>query len=133
MKDMYELDRESLVELSKRVYEEACLGYMDLKESTCEKLVEEFLEGKKKQEPTKLNSTMDWTISAPGNWDGGIGVPNQFGSGSTIVVGPDPMLEVAGLSGGITITNGDTMDVVLRNPDQDMLRGNYHGNESERI
>lgn len=131
MKDMYELDRESLVELSKKVYEEACLGYMDLKDSICEKLVEEFLSGKNKKEelPTNLNS-MNWTVSAPGNWDGGIGIPNQFGSGSTIVVGPDPMLEAAGLSVGITISDPD---VVLRNPDQDMLRGNYHGNESERM
>jgi len=130
MKEMYETDRESLYELSKKIYEEACLGYMDLKESICERLVEEFLQDKlirKNDSNTNLNS-MAWTVAAPGNWDGGIGVPSE----TTITVGSDPILETA----GIVISAGEyplNSDVAIRNPDQDMLRANYYGNESERM
>jgi hypothetical protein len=127
MKDLYEIDRESLVELSKKIYEEACLGYMDLKESVCENLVEEFLKDKSVKK-TEEATNLSWTVNTPGNWDGGIGIPAHFGSGTTLTIGGvDPALETA----GIVITS--VGDVVLRNPDQDMLRGNYHGNESERM
>jgi len=126
MKDFYEIDRESLVELSKKIYEEACLGYMDLKESVCENLVEEFLKDKnlkKADEVTNL-SGLNWTVSQAGNWDGGIGVPPSgvvsSSTGSLDIRANDPASDVAGIV--ITSTTFDT-EVSLRNTDQDMLNG----------
>lgn len=146
------------MELSKRIYEEACGGYLDLRDSACEKFVEDFLADKddaKKIDDTNLDSlsysahltsgAMDirqagqaglipssgtWSFASTGNWDGGVGVP--------YVVGVDPALETAGL---ITITNNTSIpqmtsdaNIVLRNQDQEMLRAsNYYGNESERM
>jgi len=121
MKDLYEVDRESLVEFSKKIYEEACLGYMDLKDSVCEKFVEEFLKNKNAKKidgATNVNvNAMNWTVNTLGNW---LGDGVHFGSRSTLSV--DPASNIASPN-----------NVILRNLDQDMLRGNYHGNESERI
>jgi hypothetical protein len=142
MNDFYKISKDSLVELSKRIYEEACMGYMDLRDSACEKLVEEFLDDKdtKKEDSTPLSAgAVLWTLSPAGDWDGGIGVPTTIGS--DYVVGTDPALETAGLS-SVTITMSSNIpqvgisDIVLRNPDEDMLRRettNYFGNESERM
>jgi hypothetical protein len=154
MNDLYKINKDSLLELSKRIYEEACGGYMDLRDSVCEKFIEDFLADKdnvKKLEDTNLDSlsysgAMDlrqaaqaglvssagtWSFASAGNWDGDVGVPPY-------VVGVDPALETAGL---VTITNNVSIpqatynvDIVLRNPDQEMLRAsNYYGNESERM
>lgn len=141
MSDKYEISKESLLELSKKIYEEACMGYMDLCDSACEKLVEEFLDDKKtkKEDSTPLSGEMTWVPSPAGNWDGGIGVPATI-TGDGVVIGVDPALETAGIS-SITITStipevGYNSDIVLRNPDEDMLRRettNYFGNESERM
>lgn len=136
MKILYEIDRESLIELSKKIYEEACLGYMDLKESVWENLIEEFLKdknSKKIEEATNVN-TVAWTYSmtanASGNWDGGIGVPgtslpntqllNESSIPQVTNHGPNPASDVAGVV--ITSTTFDT-EVSLRNTDQDMLSG----------
>lgn len=161
MKNFYQISKDSLVELSKRIYEEACGGYMDLRDSVCEKFIEDFLADKddvKKIDDTNLNEanliyanhitsgasltsgvmawqtmgqTETWPSTSTGNWDSGIGVPSH-------IVGVDPVLETAGL---VTITNNTSIpqatynvDIVLRNPDQEMLRANnYYGNESERM
>lgn len=158
MKNFYQISKDSLIELSKRIYEEACGGYMDLRDSACEKFIEDFLADKddvKKLNDTNLNEanliyanhitsgatsgamewqtgqTVTWPSTSTGNWDSGIGVP-------AYIVGADPALETAGM---VTITNNTSIpqatynvDIVLRNPDQEMLRANnYYGNESERM
>ena len=42
----YKLTQEDLEDFAKKVYEEACYGYLDLKDSVCVGLVSIFLEGK---------------------------------------------------------------------------------------
>ena len=42
----YKLTQEDLEDFAKKVYEEACCGYLDLKDSVCVGLVSTFLEGK---------------------------------------------------------------------------------------
>jgi hypothetical protein len=42
----YKLTQEDLEDFAKKVYEEACYGYLDLKDSVCVGLVSTFLEGK---------------------------------------------------------------------------------------
>lgn len=156
MNDKYEINKESLLGLSRKIYEEGCGGYMDLRDSACEKLVEEFLHDKKtkKEDGTPLSeglppSGVSWAQSLAGSWNGGIGVPTTVGS--DYVVGIDPALETAGL-GTITFTSSPSIpqvenfvppennlggiEITLRNQDEDMLRRetmNYFGNESERM
>lgn len=43
----YELTKEELEKFARDIYDEACCGYMDLKETVCEGLLEHFLADKK--------------------------------------------------------------------------------------
>jgi hypothetical protein len=52
---MYSLSKEELLELTKLVYEEASVGYLDLKESACERILNKFLEKKTLMVTTTLN------------------------------------------------------------------------------
>jgi hypothetical protein len=116
MKNLYEIDKDSLLELSKKLYEEGCLGYMDLKDSICEKLVEEFLEDKKfkkSSEATNLN-LLTWDVSS--NLD-------DVGVSDTILFGPSSSTPqtMVDLGPELTLQTSSDTDVVLRNTDQDML------------
>ena len=159
MNDFYKISKDSLIELSKRIYEEACGGYMDLRDSACEKFIEDFLADKedvKKLDDTNLerheygarltnmpSSGVIWsaTSASAGEWDG------NFGGGiesimATVTV-PDPTLGTTAEL--VTISNNASIpqmayntDVILRNIDQEMLRmrnapNYYYGNESERM
>jgi hypothetical protein len=42
------------MDLLKKVYEEACYGYLDLKESVCDRNVGEFLDGREIVQPTTM-------------------------------------------------------------------------------
>jgi hypothetical protein len=42
----YKLTKDELEAFARKVYEEACYGYLDLKESACEAMVEDFIDGK---------------------------------------------------------------------------------------
>lgn len=151
MNNLYEISKDSLVELSKKIYEEACGGYMDLRDSACERIIEDFLADKdvKKLDDTNLErppySITSGTIFTSGAMDlrqaGQAGLIPSSGVNwsvaptgnwdesvsSSYVIGMDPALETAGL---VTITNNasipqatyNEIDIVLRNQDQDMLR-----------
>ena len=156
MNDFYKISKDSLIELSKIIYEQACGGYMDLRDSACEKFIEDFLADKenvKKLDDTNLDrheyvgadgtrltntpsSGVIWsaTSASAGEWDGG-GI-------SSHIVGADPALGTTEL---VTISNNASIpqmvyntDIILRNIDQEMLRTRnipnyYYGNESERM
>lgn len=104
----YEVDRELLVELSKKIYEEACLGYMDLKDAVCERLVEEFISQIPEKDVKKVDQTTILSYTNDLNF----------------------------MVGGVTSTSYNNYvigvaDITLRNVDEAML--NYRGNESERM
>lgn len=70
----YELTRDQLLEFSKLVYEKASNGYLDLKEVTCESLLDKFLEDKKSITPlTHLNLSPIVTVDGT-NFYGGANV-----------------------------------------------------------
>jgi hypothetical protein len=54
---VYNVSKEELISLASRIYEEGCYGYLDLKNSVCDKIISDFLDGKKeiKKEVTSLN------------------------------------------------------------------------------
>lgn len=51
----YSVTEKEVLEFAKRLYAEGFGGFMDLCDSSCEKMVQEFLEGKKIESPTQLN------------------------------------------------------------------------------
>lgn len=44
-----EISKEELLDFAKQIYEESCNGYMDLKDSCCLKVVEDFYLKKQKE------------------------------------------------------------------------------------
>lgn len=112
----FEVDRDSLIELSKKIYEEACMGYMDLKDAVCEQIVEDFISKipkksvEKIEESTNLPTASLVTTNDMNYMLGGVG--------SSWYVGVD-------------IGSQLSPDITLRNVDESML--NYRGNESERM
>lgn len=51
----YKISQEELEAFSKKVYEEACYGYLDLKDSVCGGMVRDFLDGRKILPPIDTN------------------------------------------------------------------------------
>lgn len=49
-----EFSKEELLDLAKKIYEESCNGYLDLKDSYCFKIIDEIYE-KKEKEKEKLS------------------------------------------------------------------------------
>lgn len=47
--DNYVLTKEDLINLSHKIYESGCFGYLDLKDSICETLIDEFLHNNKQK------------------------------------------------------------------------------------
>lgn len=51
----YSVTEEQMLEFAKQLYAEGFGGFMDLCDSACQKMVSEFLEGKKIELPTQLS------------------------------------------------------------------------------
>jgi hypothetical protein len=51
----YKISKEELEAFAKKVYEEACYGYLDLKDSVCGGMVRDFLDGRKIVPPIDTN------------------------------------------------------------------------------
>lgn len=51
----YEISKEELEAFAKKVYEEACYGYLDLKDSVCDGMIRDFLDGRKILPPIDTN------------------------------------------------------------------------------
>jgi hypothetical protein len=70
----YELTRDQILEFSKLVFEKAINSYLDLKEVTCESLLDKFLEDKKSIMPlTHLSISPIVTVDGT-NFYGGTNV-----------------------------------------------------------
>lgn len=121
----YQVTIEELEDFAHRVYEESCGSYLDLKESACNKFVQEFLENKKES-----------AIYAGPNVD--------ICANSIETKITDSLADVfAGLTGNYRIASSghilrDEPNVSPRVEDQvredySLLNLNYEGNESERF
>ena len=130
----YKLERDELLAFAKRVYEEACYGYLDLKESVCDGLVREFIEGKQIVSPT------DTTLTP---FQGSI---NDYVSGGAhLASGVITTTSTTGLTwtpsnsatstGALIVNTWDSSnDVPYVRIEQDIRPNqNFQGNESERI
>jgi len=51
----YKISKEELEAFAKKVYEEACYGYLDLKDSVCDGMLRDFLDGRKILPPIDTN------------------------------------------------------------------------------
>lgn len=51
----YKISKEELEAFAKKVYEEACYGYLDLKDSVCDGMIRDFLDGRKILPPIDTN------------------------------------------------------------------------------
>lgn len=118
----YKVTEGDLADLVRKIYEEACYGYMDLKESVCDRMLRDFLSDRPKE--TDPQPPADWGIT-----QGGITIgPNpeqgfyiNSTTGSYILNDNDP----------IQIRSSEDNSVVLR--DTDGVRFDYNENESERF
>lgn len=43
---LYKISNDELIDFARKIYEEACGGYLDLKDSVCSKLVRDFIDGR---------------------------------------------------------------------------------------
>jgi len=74
----YKFSQDELLAFAKKIYEEACYGYMDLKESVCDALVREFLDGR------EIVSSIDTNVMAvPDHGNAYNGSIVTYGSGMT--------------------------------------------------
>lgn len=84
----FNLTKDELENFAKKIYEEACFGYLDLKESVCEKMVSDFLDGKE-QIVSRIDSPM-YSNSITGGGPStrtvvsGTSYPTGLASGATV-------------------------------------------------
>lgn len=52
--DEFKLNKLELLLLCRNIYEEACCGYLDLKDSVCERVVADFLDKKEPEKEAKV-------------------------------------------------------------------------------
>lgn len=104
----YKISEEQLAALVKNVYEEACCGYMDLKDSVCAKTIKEFLSDKKTVETPQPSASINWHTSTGyvGNITG-----SATGSNATPTFVPPPNEVVS--SGNYFISNEGNNNFVI--------------------
>lgn len=89
----YIISKEELLDLVRNVYEEGYCGYMDLKDSICDRFVENLVKDKINQEVTAssdyraIGSVGPATTSARINWDIALNGRTGTSSASNITVG----------------------------------------------
>lgn len=150
MTSNYKINREELLGLAKKIYEEACYGYLDLKESVCDRLVRDFLDGRQIVPPLDTNlvgSGMEvagvYTGHSGPEYEAAMeayGASGTYGSG-----GMTFQMDSGGVHDTITVSV-NTPDVVIRSDgpqvrvdepvrQEGFVRPtlNFEGNESERF
>jgi len=100
----YQVTNEELIDFARKIYEEACSGYLDLKDSACDQMVRDF-----------INLPHRKIAKSENNWH---------------VVSTDTNLNWH-VDESNTISLRDDTSVLPRV--QDTVRINYEGNESERF
>jgi len=138
----YKFSQDELLAFAKKIYEEACYGYMDLKESVCDVLVREFIDGRQIVSPIDTN-----IMAVPENVVSGyMGHGNAY-TGSVVSFTTTNTAMIPGnLSmGSITVNDipassgqydGSTWEVnapQVRTEEYVRPEQNFHGNESERF
>jgi len=127
----YKITNEELIDFARRIYEEACCGYLDLKDSVCDRMVRDFIDGRQiisgmqPLDPVMIENYPHQHYAGPEN--------NPASWTYT-----DPAYaHIQVVSTGNTISLRDEPSVSPRSQDivriEDNLRTNYEGNESERF
>jgi len=134
----YKISQDDLLAFAKKIYDEGCYGYMDLKESVCDLLVREFIDGR------QIVSPIDTNIMAmtENNVVGHMGHGNVY-AGSVVsftAAASDTAMIPSNLS--ITVSNdapvpsGPIWEVntpQVRTEEYVRPEQNFYGNESERF
>lgn len=114
----YKLEQDELLEFANKVYEEACYGYLDLKESVCYALVQKFIEGKQIVSPTDTTLT---PFQQNVDYDGNVYIGSNTSTSGALIVSTWDSLSFTNEAPQVRI------EQYVR-PEQ-----NFQGNESERI
>lgn len=129
----YKLSQDELAVFIRKIYEEACYGYMDLKDSVCDRMLRDFLDGREivPAIDTRIMA-MPEGYSLPGRHSVTIGNTTYNGDGIVIT-------SSSGNYARLSDVDQVREDVVLRDDnlplrDENYVRTefNYEGNESER-
>lgn len=141
----YKFSQDELLAFAKKIYEEGCYGYMDLKESVCDVLVREFIDGRQIVSPIDTN-----IVAVPQSVGGYMGHGNAYtgsvvsftATGSTAMipgtlsVGSINVNDIPVPSSVATGRDGPTWEVnapQVRPEEYVRPEQNFHGNESERF
>jgi hypothetical protein len=134
----YKFSQDELLAFAKKIYEEACYGYMDLKESVCDVLVREFIDGRQIVSPIDTN-----IMAVPENVVGGyMGHGNTYNGSVVSFTTTNTAMIPGNLSMGSVINvndipaSGPTWEVnapQVRTEEYVRPEQNFHGNESERF
>lgn len=142
----YNFSQDELLAFARKIYEEGCYGYMDLKESVCDSLIREFIDGRQIVSQTDTNIMAATSISGQiepvrvpiGSWDqtlaeivatrtmtiNGYNIGVDVGHTSRL---PDQPLI-------LSERDGPTWGVPQVRPEEYVrVEQNFQGNESERF
>lgn len=125
----YKITNEELVDFARRIYEEACCGYLDLKDSVCDRMVRDFIDGRQ-----IISGMQPMDPVMVENYSNHYGGPENNPASWTYT---DPSYShIQVVSTGNTISLRDEPSVSPRVQEMvrpDNFRTNYEGNESERF
>lgn len=125
----YKIDHDELLAFAKKIYDEACCGYMDLKESICDSLINEFV--------CKLTKESEIVSSEQVLNQDSITIVNTVGNTSfTSEIIPDYSTIIANDEFSHNISLGLTQEVdtsQVRIEEYIRPEQNFYGNESERF
>jgi hypothetical protein len=100
----YKISAEEIASFARRIYEEACYGYLDLKDSVCDRLVREFLCDRQVMSIDPAAANVAAGVWTGGPWVGG----STTVSGTSLGVGDSTFSiqpgSVQRAQGGIQIT-----------------------------
>lgn len=143
---LYKISNDELIDFARKIYEEACGGYLDLKNTTCDRLVREFIDGRQVFEGI-LDPVMAETYRGYQGHPGPDGYAGPENDANTWTYTTN-VTNVPESSGSINIYTSSSHSISLRDepsvsprvedivrPDENEsnLRTNYEGNESERF
>lgn len=123
---LYKISNDELIDFARKIYEEACGGYLDLKDVTCNRLVREFVDGRQIFEK-ELDSE---STTAGHNWTYTTNNATNFSEDSenvTVYASSDHSISLRDEP-----SVSPRVEDIVRS-DENAFRVNYEGNESERF
>lgn len=140
----YKISQDDLLAFAKKIYDEGCYGYMDLKESVCEALIREFIDGREIVLPIDTN-----IMAVPENVVSGYMAHGNAYTGSVVSFTTNTASNTAMIPSNLSVgTTGNYLTVndiptsgPTWEPDAPQVRPeeyvrpeqNFQGNESERF